>query len=148
MKDFSRGITVFLMDYEKYFIVITCTDADGDKSKDFCCIVNVSSLVGTRNTPSFAGNSATKSGMIELTKCIASEYSKHKIRCKVVLPGTIGTPMLDVLAKDIVEHALVKRPMQRLGEPEETANVCLFLAFNESSYVNGACLEVTGGLHA
>uniref|UniRef100_UPI0019393697 3-oxoacyl-[acyl-carrier-protein] reductase FabG-like n=1 Tax=Styela clava TaxID=7725 RepID=UPI0019393697 len=119
-----------------------------DKTQEFCCIVNVSSLVGIRGFPLYAGYSATKAGIIGLTKCIASEYSKHKIRCNVVVPGVIETPMIDIVTEDDKANAIAKIPMQRFGEPKEVANACLFLASNESSYVNGACLEVTGGLLA
>nr|XP_039254902.1 estradiol 17-beta-dehydrogenase 8-like [Styela clava] len=117
-----------------------------DKTQEYCCIVNVSSLVGIRGIPTSTGYSATKAGIIGLTKCIASEYSKHKIRCNVVLPGLIETPMIDSIRGDVKDNVIAQTPMQRLGKPEEVANSCLFLASNESSYVNGACLEVTGGL--
>nr|XP_039254895.1 estradiol 17-beta-dehydrogenase 8-like isoform X1 [Styela clava] len=119
--------------------------SDVDKNQDFCCIVNVSSMFGIRGFPSFAGYSATKSGIIGLTKCVASEYSKHKIRCNAVLPGMIQTPMNEGVPESFKENIAAQTPMQRLGKPEEVANACLFLASNESSYVNGACLEVAGG---
>ncbi|XP_077969951.1 3-oxoacyl-[acyl-carrier-protein] reductase FabG-like [Styela clava] len=120
--------------------------SDVDKSQDFCCIVNVSSMLGIRGIPSFAGYSATKSGIIGLTKCVASEFSKRKIRCNAVLPGMIQTPMNEGVSEGFKENIAAQTPMQRLGKPKEVANACLFLASNEGSYVNGACLEVSGGL--
>uniref|UniRef100_UPI00193ADEAA 3-oxoacyl-[acyl-carrier-protein] reductase FabG-like n=1 Tax=Styela clava TaxID=7725 RepID=UPI00193ADEAA len=120
--------------------------SDVDKGQGFCCIVNVSSMLGIRGFPLFAGYSASKSGIIGLTKCVASEYSQQKIRCNAVLPGMIQTPAIEGVPESFKENIVAQTPMQRLGKPEEVAKACLFLASNDSSYVNGACLEVSGGL--
>nr|XP_039256715.1 estradiol 17-beta-dehydrogenase 8-like [Styela clava] len=106
-------------------------------------VVNLSSLAGIRASVVSSPYSASKFGVIGLTKTMALEFQKQKVRFNAVLPDMIDTPMLGGV--DRTENAIKQNPMQRLGKPEEVANVCLFLASDESSYVNGACIEVTGG---
>nr|XP_039254279.1 estradiol 17-beta-dehydrogenase 8-like [Styela clava] len=145
-EDFDEMVSINLKGFFLMAKEFVKSLSEMDKTQELCCIVNVSSIFGTRGNALYAGYSATKSGIIGLTKCIASEYSKHKVRCNAVLPGVIETPMIDHVPEDARDNVIAQTPMQRLGKPEEVANACLFLASNESSYVNGACLEVTGGL--
>nr|XP_039256539.1 estradiol 17-beta-dehydrogenase 8-like [Styela clava] len=106
-------------------------------------VVNLSSIAGIRASVVSSTYSASKFGVIGLTKTMALEFQKHRVRFNAVLPDMIDTLMLDGVDK--TENAIGQNPMQRLGKAEEVANVCLFLASDESSYVNGACIEVTGG---
>nr|XP_039263419.1 estradiol 17-beta-dehydrogenase 8-like [Styela clava] len=109
-------------------------------------IVNISSLVGKMSYFGQGSYCASKHGVLGITKTIAAEYPLHKIRCNAVLPGAIDTPMISSINPELLEQVRKTIPMGRIGKPEEVANACLFLASDESSYVNGACLEVTGGV--
>jgi len=111
-------------------------------------IINVSSLAGKIGMSHSASYAAAKSGVIGFTKSTCLEVAKHGIRCNAVLPGFIDTPLLESINKKYLQASIQMNPMKRLGQPVEVANVCLFLACDESSYVNGASIEVTGGLGA
>jgi len=95
-----------------------------------------------------ANYAASKSAVIGFTKSIGYELGRFGVRCNSVLPGYIETPMTEKVPTNIMQKVLKQIPMKRAGKPEEIANVCLFLASDESSYINCASLEVTGGLLA
>jgi 3-oxoacyl-[acyl-carrier protein] reductase len=82
---------------------------------------------------------------VGLTKAAARELAPHNVRVNAVQPGLIRTAMTQALRPDIWEQKVAETPMQRAGEPEEVANVVLFLASDLSSYITGTVLEVTGG---
>uniref|UniRef100_H2ZDE9 (3R)-3-hydroxyacyl-CoA dehydrogenase n=1 Tax=Ciona savignyi TaxID=51511 RepID=H2ZDE9_CIOSA len=111
-------------------------------------IINISSIVGKVGNAGQANYAASKAGAIGFTKSTGIEMGRYGIRCNAVLPGFIKTPMTDTVPEDIMKKYLKLIPQKRLGTPEEVANVCLFLASDESSYVNCATLEVTGGFMA
>ena len=111
-------------------------------------IVNISSLAGKLGMHHNANYAAAKSGVIGLTKTVCLELGKYGIRCNAVLPGFVETPMIESATSSYLKVIKQLNPTKRLGTVEEIANACLFLASNESSYVNGACLEVTGGFGA
>ncbi|GBP04721.1 Estradiol 17-beta-dehydrogenase 8 [Eumeta japonica] len=109
-------------------------------------IVNISSIVAKMNNIGQANYAATKAGIISFTEVAAKEFGKFGIRVNAIMPGYINTPMSEVVPEKIKEQIVVCCPMGRMGEPTEVAEVIAFLASDKSSYVNGAAIEVTGGL--
>ena len=91
--------------------------------------------------------SAAKAGIVGLTKASAKELAYKGVRVNAVQPGLIRTDMTAALREDVWQAKLAEIPMQRAGEPEEVANVVLFLASEMSSYMTGCVLEITGGRH-
>jgi len=110
-------------------------------------IINITSVVGQMGNPGQANYSASKGGVIALTKTTAKEYAKKGIRCNAVAPGYINTEMTKVLSDAAKETMLSTVPMQSMGEPEDVANASLFLASDLSSYITGQILAVNGGMY-
>ncbi|XP_076454675.1 estradiol 17-beta-dehydrogenase 8-like [Babylonia areolata] len=110
-------------------------------------IVNISSIVGKTGNLGQANYSASKSGVIGLTKTAAKELARFNIRVNCVLPGFIQTPMTDTVPEKVMGMILFITPLQRVGRPEEIADACVFLASEKSSFITGTTLEVTGGLN-
>lgn len=109
-------------------------------------IVNISSLVGKTGNIGQTNYAASKAGVIGLTKSMAKEMGKFNIRVNAVLPGFIETPMTETVPENLMQMTKLLIPLGRLGNPEEIANTCAFLASDKSSYITGATIEVTGGL--
>ncbi|MEI5986356.1 MULTISPECIES: 3-oxoacyl-[acyl-carrier-protein] reductase [Sphingobacterium] len=109
-------------------------------------IINMSSVVGVQGNAGQANYSASKAGIIGFSKSLAKELGSRNIRTNVVAPGFIRTEMTDVLDPKVVAGWEAGIPLKRAGEAEEVANVCLFLASDLSSYVNGQVLPVCGGM--
>ncbi|SPP88524.1 estradiol 17-beta-dehydrogenase 8 [Drosophila guanche] len=109
-------------------------------------IVNLSSIVARMNNMGQANYAATKAGVISFTEVAANEFGKFGIRVNCILPGYIDTPMVAVVPEAIRQQVVQRCPVGRLGKPEEIAEVIAFLASAKASYVNGAAIEVTGGL--
>lgn len=109
-------------------------------------ILNASSVVGLYGNFGQTNYAATKFGVIGFTKTWARELGTKGIRCNAVCPGFIATHILDAMPEKVLHAMEEKIPMHRLGKPEEVANVYAFLASDEASYVNGAILEVSGGI--
>ncbi|PKM88956.1 MAG: 3-oxoacyl-ACP reductase [Firmicutes bacterium HGW-Firmicutes-12] len=109
-------------------------------------IINTSSVVGIYGNFGQTNYAASKFGVIGFTKTWAKELGKHNIRCNAICPGFIATSILDPMPAKVIKALEDKVPLKRLGQPEEIANVFAFLASEEASYMNGAILEVTGGL--
>jgi meso-butanediol dehydrogenase / (S,S)-butanediol dehydrogenase / diacetyl reductase len=114
-------------------------------------IVNTASVSGLAGDYTLGAYNAVKAGVVNITRVTGIEYARKGIRCNAVCPGPIGTPPLLALEKQRPET--VKRireaiPMGRLGEPQEIANVVLFLASDEASFVTGAFFVADGGLWA
>ncbi|KAL2737335.1 estradiol 17-beta-dehydrogenase 8 [Vespula maculifrons] len=110
-------------------------------------IINVSSIIGKLGNIGQGNYSASKAGVEALTKTASMEFGKLGIRVNAVLPGFIDTPMTATVP-DNVKNMFIKRiPFERMGKPNEVAEVIAFLASSRSSYVNGASIEVTGGMH-
>ncbi len=109
-------------------------------------IVNISSVVGVKGNAGQANYSASKAGMIGLTKSIAIELGSRNIRCNAIAPGFILTKMTDKLSDEVKEQWAKAIPMRRGGSPEEVANVALFLASDLSGYVSGQTIHVCGAM--
>jgi cyclopentanol dehydrogenase len=111
-------------------------------------IVNISSVAGLTGSTGSTAYHGTKGAVRLLTKAAAVQYAPEKIRVNSVHPGLIGTQMVDIIPADQRQAFHTVVPMRREGKPEEVANVVLFLASDDASYVTGAEFVVDGGLNA
>ncbi|GAB1351140.1 beta-ketoacyl-ACP reductase [Ignavibacteriales bacterium] len=109
-------------------------------------IINTSSVVGLYGNFGQTNYVATKSGVIGMTKVWARELGRKGICVNAVAPGFIATEMVGTIPEKVINMLVEKTPLGRLGAPEDIANAYLFLASNESNYVNGTVLSVDGGL--
>ena len=109
-------------------------------------IINMASIVGVVGGPGQTNYAASKGGMIAMTKSIAAEVASRGITANCVAPGFIKTPMTDVLPEELKQKYLEQIPAGRFGEPIDIANACVFLASDETSYINGQTIHVNGGL--
>ena len=109
-------------------------------------ILNASSVVGIYGNFGQTNYAATKFGVIGFTKTWSRELGPKGVRVNAVAPGFIGTPILSTIPEKVIQEMEHRVPLRRLGQPEEIANVYAFLASDEASYVNGAVLEVSGGM--
>ena len=110
-------------------------------------ITNLSSIVAKLSNIGQTNYSASKNGVISITEVASKEFGRFNIRVNAVLPGYIETPMTAVVPEKIMKQVIEKCPLNRLGKPEDIANVISFLASEKASYINGASIEVTGGLY-
>lgn len=110
-------------------------------------IINMSSVVGIEGNAGQSNYSSSKAGLIGFTKSIAMELGSRSIRVNAVAPGFISTPMTAKLPEDVRKDWVKSIPLRREGQPEDVADVCLFLASNLSSYVTGQVISVCGGMH-
>jgi len=108
-------------------------------------IINLSSISWQGNIGQ-ANYSAAKAGIIGFTRTLAKELGRYGITVNAVVPGVIDTPMTRNLPEKIKQMFLERIPLRRVGNPEEVANLIVFLASDEASYINGAIIEITGGL--
>ncbi|CAH1273419.1 HSD17B8 [Branchiostoma lanceolatum] len=110
-------------------------------------IITMGSLRAAQGSAFHSHYAASKGGIVSLTKSVALELAKFNIRCNVVNPGAITTPLQ--LQDFVPEGEMPKRiqaiPLRRYGDPIEVANLCLFLASDESSYMTGQAVDITGG---
>ncbi len=109
-------------------------------------IVNVSSIVGVYGNPGQSAYSASKAGVNVLAKVWAKEFARYGIRVNSIAPGYVRTPLISGLSKEKIDEIKSKTLLGRLAEPVEIANVILFLASNESSYITGQVIGVDGGM--
>ena len=109
-------------------------------------IINMASIIGVVGGAGQANYAASKGGMIAMTKSIAAEVASRGITANCIAPGFIKTPMTDVLPDELKSKYLEQIPAGRFGEPTDIANVCVFLASDEASYINGQTIHVNGGM--
>lgn len=108
-------------------------------------IVNISSVAARGGLWRQAGYSASKSGLLGLTRNVTLEYADKGITCNAVLPGLIETPAVQAMPPAITDFALSMTPARRLGQPEEIAALVAFLCSDEAAFVNGAEIDADGG---
>jgi len=110
-------------------------------------IINIASVVGLMGNPGQANYSASKGGLIALTKTVAKELASRNILVNAVAPGYIKTRMTEQLSEEQKKKLQEYIPLNRLGEPEDVANVVWFLCIEESSYITGQVISVNGGMY-
>ena len=110
-------------------------------------IVNITSVVGHTGNLGQANYTASKAGIIAMSKSLAMEYAKKNININCVSPGFIKTAMTDKIDDKFKEVIISKIPSARLGEPDDIANAVLFLSSDQSNYINGETLHVNGGMY-
>ena len=110
-------------------------------------IINITSVVGHTGNLGQANYTASKAGIVAMSKSLAIEYAKKNININCISPGFIKTAMTDKIDEKFKEVIISKIPSARLGEPEDIANAVLFLASNQSNYINGETLHVNGGMY-
>lgn len=109
-------------------------------------ILNASSIVGVYGNFGQTNYAASKFGVIGFTKTWCRELGPKGIRVNAVAPGFVETPILATVPDTVLDKMREQVPLRRLGQPEEIANIYAFLASDEASYINGAVIEVSGGL--
>jgi 3-oxoacyl-[acyl-carrier protein] reductase len=110
-------------------------------------IINIASVVGLMGNPGQANYSASKGGLIALTKTVAKEFASRNILVNAVAPGYIKTRMTEALTEEQKKKLQEYIPLNRLGEPEDVANAVWFLSIEESSYITGQVISVNGGMY-
>ena len=110
-------------------------------------IINITSVVGHTGNLGQANYTASKAGIIAMSKSLAIEYAKKNVNINCISPGFIKTAMTDKIDEKFKDIIVSKIPSARLGEPEDIANAVLFLASNQSDYINGETLHVNGGMY-
>lgn len=110
-------------------------------------IINISSVSGVMGNAGQANYSASKAGIIGLTKAMAKELASRGITCNAIAPGFIATEMTDAMTDNAKEQVKAQIPLQRAGEVQDIAKAAVFLASEEASYITGQILSVDGGMH-
>ena len=110
-------------------------------------IINITSVVGHTGNLGQSNYTASKAGIVAMSKSLALEYAKKNINVNCISPGFIKTTMTEKIDDKFKEIIVSKIPSARLGEPEDIANAVLFLASNQSDYINGETLHVNGGMY-
>ena len=110
-------------------------------------IINITSIVGHTGNLGQANYTASKAGIIAMSKSLALEYAKKNININCISPGFIKTEMTDKIDEKHKEAIISKIPSSRLGEPEDIANTVLFLASDQANYINGETIHVNGGMY-
>ena len=110
-------------------------------------IVNIASVVGHTGNIGQVNYTASKAGIVAMSKSLAIEYAKKNININCISPGFIKTAMTDKIDYKFKEVIVSKIPSGRLGEPDDIANAVLFLISNQSNYINGETLHVNGGMY-
>ena len=109
-------------------------------------IVNMASVMGIMGNPGQANYSASKGGVIALTKTTAKELGSRGINVNAIAPGFIQTAMTEELSDDVRQNIATQIPLKRLGTPEDVAKLVLFLCTDDSSYITGQVINVDGGM--
>ncbi len=110
-------------------------------------IVNITSVVGHTGNLGQANYTASKAGIVAMSKSLAIEYAKKNININCISPGFIKTAMTDKLDDKFKEAIISKIPSARLGDPDDIANAVLFLCSSQSDYINGETLHINGGMY-
>ena len=110
-------------------------------------IINITSVVGHTGNLGQANYTASKAGIVAMSKSLAIEYAKKNININCISPGFIKTAMTEKIDEKFKEIIISKIPSARLGEPKDIANAVIFLISNQSDYINGETLHVNGGMY-
>ena len=110
-------------------------------------IVNITSVVGHTGNVGQANYTASKAGIVAMSKSLAIEYAKKNININCISPGFISTAMTDQIDEKYKEAIIAKIPSNKLGKPEDIANAVTFLSSDQSDYINGETLHVNGGMY-
>ena len=110
-------------------------------------IINITSVVGHTGNVGQANYTASKGGIVAMSKSLAIEYARKNININCISPGFISTAMTDQVDEKFKDVIIAKIPANRLGKPEDIANAVVFLSSNQSDYINGETLHVNGGLY-
>jgi 3-oxoacyl-[acyl-carrier protein] reductase len=110
-------------------------------------IINMASVVGVMGNAGQANYTASKAGLIGLTKTVARELAPRGITVNAVAPGFIDTPMTEMLSDKVKQAMLAQIPLGRIGQPEDVAEVIAFLASDKASYITGQVIHVNGGMY-
>lgn len=154
----NAGITkdnlLYRMSYEDWDQVIN-TNLTGAFNMTKACIreivknegviINVSSVVGLEGNIGQTNYSASKAGLIGLTKSLAKEFGRKNVRVNAIAPGFIETPMTEKLPEEVKKIAIEKISMRRFGKPEEVAKLVVFLV-KDGTYINGQVIVIDGGM--
>ena len=119
--------------------------ADVMRAQKSGSIINMSSMSGKQGTPGQTNYSAAKAGIVGMSKAAAKELGRHGIRVNAIQPGLIDTAMTQKMKPEVLESRITDIPLGRIGQPDDVANVALFLASDLSSYLTGITIEVSGG---
>jgi 3-oxoacyl-[acyl-carrier protein] reductase len=125
--------------------VFYCSKLGAEILRDGARIVNIASISGIAGFHGQANYAAAKAGVIALTKVMSKELARRGITVNAVAPGVIQTPMLQGLKQEVLAEYEKQIPVGRVGRPEDVAHAVLFLASEETSYITGQTLPITGG---
>lgn len=109
-------------------------------------IINISSVVGINGNIGQANYAASKAGIIGLTKSLAKEFAERNVRVNAVAPGFIKTDMTDALNEEVMNKVKQQIPLKFLGEPEDIANLVVFLSSEKARYITGQVITCDGGM--
>ena len=109
-------------------------------------IINIASVSGVMGNPGQANYSASKAGLIGLTKTMAKELAGRGVTCNAIAPGFIETDMTAVLREDVAENIKKAIPLKRLGQAKDVADLAVFLASDNAAYITGEVIKVDGGM--
>ena len=110
-------------------------------------IINITSVVGHTGNVGQANYTASKAGIVAMSKSLAIEYAKKNINVNCISPGFMRTAMTDQIDEKHKEAIIAKIPSNRLGKPEDIANAVIFLGSENSNYINGETIHVNGGMY-
>ena len=110
-------------------------------------IINITSVVGHTGNVGQANYTASKAGIVAMSKSLSIEYAKKNININCISPGFISTAMTDQIDEKYKELIIAKIPSNRLGKPEDIANTVIFLGSDKSDYINGETIHVNGGMY-
>ena len=110
-------------------------------------IINITSIVGHTGNIGQANYSASKAGIVAMSKSLASEYAKKNITVNCVSPGFIKSSMTEKISDEMKNTLIARIPMNRLGTGEDVSNTVVFLSSELSSYITGETIHVNGGMY-